>query len=48
MVNYGFFGPIDIAVIESSEVSNDARLCVTRGIGDFRVFLQEVRQVIME
>lgn len=48
MVNYGFFGPIDIAVIEASAVTPEGRVYLTSGIGNAPVFLQQARRVIIE
>jgi len=48
MVNYGFFGPIDVAVIEASAITPDGKIYLTTGIGNAPVFLQKARQVIIE
>ncbi len=48
MVNYGFFGPIDIAVIEASAITPDGKIYLTTGIGNAPVYLQKARQVIIE
>lgn len=48
MVNYGFFGPIDIAVIEASAVTREGRVYLTSGIGNAPVYLQQARRVIIE
>lgn len=48
MVNYGFFGPIDIAVIEASAVTPEGRVYLTSGIGNAPVYLQQARRVIIE
>lgn len=34
MVNYGFFGEIDVAVIEASALAPDGRVWLTSGIGN--------------
>lgn len=34
MVNYGFFGEIDVAVIEASAIAPDGRIWLTSGIGN--------------
>ena len=34
MVNYGFFGEIDVAVIEASAIAPDGRVWLNRGIGN--------------
>ncbi|TKI07777.1 succinate CoA transferase [Martelella alba] len=48
MVNYGFFGPIDVAVIEASAVTDDGRVYLTSGIGNAPVYLQQARKIIIE
>jgi succinate CoA transferase len=48
MVNYGFFGPIDIAVIEASAVTKEGRIYLTSGIGNAPVYLQRAHKVIIE
>ncbi len=48
MVNYGFFGPIDIAVIEASAVTPEGRIYLTSGIGNAPVYLQRAQRVIIE
>lgn len=40
MVNYGFFGDIDVAVIEASALAPDGRVWLTSGIGNAPTWLQ--------
>jgi succinate CoA transferase len=44
----GFFGPIDVAVVEASEVTADGRVYLTTSVGATPTFLQVARQVIIE
>lgn len=39
MVNYGFFGDIDVAVIEASALAPDGRVWLTSGIGNAPTWL---------
>lgn len=48
MVNYGFFGDIDIAVIEASAVTPDGRVWLTSGIGNAPTWLLRAKKVIIE
>lgn len=48
MVNYGFFGEIDIAVIEASAVAPDGRIWLTSGIGNAPTWLLRAKKVVIE
>lgn len=48
MVNYGFFGQIDVAVIEASRVTDDGRVWLTSGIGNAPTWLHNAKKVIIE
>ncbi|HFP3027884.1 succinate CoA transferase [Yersinia enterocolitica] len=48
MVNYGFFGDIDVAVIEASAVTLDGKVYLTSAIGNSPVFLKKAKRVIIE
>lgn len=48
MVNYGFFGDIDVAVIEASEIAPDGRVWLTSGIGNAPTWLLQAKKVIIE
>lgn len=48
MVNYGFFGDIDVAVIEASALSADGKVYLTSGIGNSPVFLHKAKKIIIE
>lgn len=48
MVNYGFFGEIDIAVIEASAIAPDGRVWLTSGIGNAPTWLLRAKKVIIE
>ncbi|MEW5784640.1 MAG: succinate CoA transferase [Bacillota bacterium] len=48
MVMFGFFGHIDIAVIEAAEVTPDGRVYLTSSIGASPTFLQCAKKVIIE
>lgn len=48
MVNYGFFGDIDVAVIEASAIEPDGRVWLTSGIGNAPTWLLRAKKVIIE
>lgn len=48
MVNYGFFGDIDVAVIEASALAPDGRVWLTSGIGNAPTWLLRAKKVIIE
>ena len=48
MVLFGFFGEIDVAVIEASELTPDGRLYLTSSIGASPTFLQYADKIIVE
>lgn len=48
MVNYGFFGDIDVAVIEASALAPDGRVWLTSGIGNAPTWLLQAKKVIIE
>lgn len=48
MVNYGFFGEIDVAVIEASAIAPDGRIWLTSGIGNAPTWLLRAKKVIIE
>jgi succinate CoA transferase len=47
-VLFGFFGPVDVAVIEATEVTPDGRVYLSTSIGAAPTFLRVARQVILE
>lgn len=47
-VLFGFFGPIDVAVIEATEITSDGRVYLTTSIGAAPTFLQVAKKVIIE
>jgi succinate CoA transferase len=47
-VLFGFFGPIDVAVIEATEVTPDGRVYLSSSIGASPTFLQVAKKVIIE
>jgi succinate CoA transferase len=47
-VEYGFFGDIDIAIIEASDVTRDGKVYLTSGIGSAPVFLRKAKKIIIE
>jgi succinate CoA transferase len=47
-VLFGFFGPIDVAVIEATEITPDGRVYLTNSIGASPTFLQAAKKVIIE
>ena len=48
MVNYGFFGEIDVAVIEASAIAPDGRIWLSSGIGNAPTWLLRAKKVIIE
>lgn len=48
MVNAGFYGEIDIAVIEAVDVTNDGRVFLSSGIGNSPTFLKSAKKIIIE
>lgn len=48
MVNYGFFGEVDVAVIEASAITRDGRVWLTNGIGNAPTLLLRAKKVIIE
>ncbi|MGL5287184.1 MAG: succinate CoA transferase [Aeromonas sp.] len=48
MVNYGFFGEIDVAVIEASAIAADGRVWLSSGIGNAPTWLMRAKKVIIE
>jgi succinate CoA transferase len=47
-VLFGFFGPLDVAVVEATEVTADGRVYLSTSIGATPTFLQAARSVIIE
>jgi succinate CoA transferase len=47
-VSFGFFGKIDFAVIEATEVTADGRVYLTTSIGASPTYLKEAEKVIIE
>ncbi len=47
-VLFGFFGQVDVAVVEASEVTPDGRVYLTTSIGASPTFLQAADKVIIE
>lgn len=47
-VIFGFFGRIDFAVVEATEITPDGRVYLTTAIGASPTFLQHAEQVIIE
>lgn len=48
MIKYGFFGEIDIAVVEAVEVTDDGRVFLSSSIGNTPIFLQTAKKIIIE
>lgn len=48
MVNNGFFGDIDVAVIEASAVTTDGKVYLTSAIGNSPIFLHKAKKIIIE
>ncbi|SUG36736.1 propionyl-CoA:succinate CoA transferase [Salmonella enterica subsp. arizonae] len=48
MVNYGFFGDIDVAVIEATAITSDGRVWLSSGIGNAPTWLLRAKKVIIE
>jgi succinate CoA transferase len=47
-VLFGFFGPVDVAVIEATEVTPDGRVYLTNSVGASPSFLLAAQKVIIE
>src|SRR5262249_33662517 len=47
-VRFGFFGPVDLAVVEAAEVTADGRIYLTTSIGASPTFLQVAGRVSLE
>jgi acyl-CoA hydrolase len=47
-VLFGFFGPIDVAVIEATEVTPDGRVYLTNSVGASPTFLLAAEKVLIE
>ena len=48
MIKYGFFGEIDIAVVEAVDVTEDGRVFLSTSIGNTPTFLQKAKKIIIE
>lgn len=48
MASYGFFGEIDVAIIEASGITSDGRIWLTSGIGNAPTWLLRAKKVIIE
>ncbi|VVT48101.1 Propionyl-CoA:succinyl-CoA transferase [Kosakonia radicincitans] len=48
MVNYGFFGDIDVAVIEASALTSDGKIWLSSGIGNAPTWLRQAKRIIIE
>jgi succinate CoA transferase len=48
MVAGGILGPMDVAIVEATEVTPDGRVYLTTGIGNAPTFLQKAERVIVE
>lgn len=48
MIKYGFFGEIDVAVVEAVEVTDDGRIFLSTSIGNTPIFLQKAKKIIIE
>ena len=44
----GFLGPIDVAIVEATEITRDGRVYLTTGIGNAPTFLHCAKKVIVE
>jgi propionyl-CoA:succinyl-CoA transferase len=47
-VAFGFFGPIDCAVVEASEITSDGRVFLTTSIGASPTYLKYANKVVIE
>ena len=48
MLRAGFFGEIDVAIIEAVDVTSDGRVFLTSGIGNSPTFLERAKKIIIE
>jgi acetyl-CoA hydrolase len=47
-LSFGFFGPMDVAVVEATEVTRDGRVYLTTSSGATPTYLKEAKKVIIE
>ena len=48
VVDFGFFGTIDVAVVEATEVTDDGRIYLSTSIGATPTFLRRAQKIIVE
>ena len=48
VVMEGFLGPIDVAVVEATDITEDGRVYLTTGVGNAPTFLRCAKKVIIE
>lgn len=48
MIEFGFLGPLDVAVVEAIDVTADGRIYLSTSVGASPTFLRHARQVIVE
>ncbi len=48
MVRHGFFGEVDFAVVEATEITDDGKVFLTTSIGTSPVFLHKAKKVLIE
>jgi succinate CoA transferase len=48
MLRAGFYGEIDVAVIEAVDVTNDGRVFLSSGIGNSPTFLSSAKKIVIE
>ncbi len=48
MVNYGFFGDVDVAIVEAVAITEDGNLILGPGVGNTPIFVKHAKKVIVE
>jgi acetyl-CoA hydrolase len=48
MIEFGFFGPIDVAVVEAVDLYNDGRIFLSTSVGASPSFLKHAKKIIVE
>ena len=47
-VRYGFFGDLDVAIIEAAQINEDGSIVPTTSVGNSPTFVSQAKKVIVE
>ena len=47
-VDYGFFGDVDIAIVEAAAINADGSIVLGPGVGNIPMFVKHAKKVIVE